>query len=181
MREQLLEATEMQSIVLESQREGLKLQNELLDHGKELGNVIRSSAETVSGMVVDFKYVFPRIPTIFFSEIENEKSSLASGSSLETQKLFFIFDRESAKDQRELLYEIFSYMRAFQNWVLSEVSWFQSIAYYTVACIVCALLSSSKRTSEARISLFTILSLNVTAERMLVRYVVNYSPDDKVC
>ncbi|XP_043280596.1 uncharacterized protein [Venturia canescens] len=142
MREQLLEATEMQSIVLESQREGLRIQNELLDHGKELGNVIRTSAETVSGMVVDFK--------------------------------------ESAKDQRELLYEIFSYMRTFQNWILSEVSWFQSIAYYTVACIICALLSSSKRTAEARISLFTILSLNVTAERMLVCYIVNHSPDDKI-
>lgn len=55
MRAQLVEASEIQGIVLEGQREGLRIQNELLDHGKELGNVIKSSAETVSGMVVDFK------------------------------------------------------------------------------------------------------------------------------
>ena len=55
MKEQLLEASEMQGIVLERQKEGLKMQNELLDHGKELGNVLKTSAETVSTMVVDFK------------------------------------------------------------------------------------------------------------------------------
>lgn len=57
MKEQLLEASELQSAMLKSQKEGLKIQNEILDHGKELGNVLKSSSETVNDMVMEFKYV----------------------------------------------------------------------------------------------------------------------------
>lgn len=94
-----------------------------------------------------------------------------------------LYFRESAKDQRELLYEIFSYIRTFQNWIIGEVSWFQSIIYYTISCILCALFSSVKRTADARVALFTILSLNITIERMLVQYYDNtmhHSRHDKV-
>lgn len=54
--------------------------------------------------------------------------------------------------------------------------------YYTIGCILCALFSSSKRTVDARITLFTILSLNVIIERMLVKYYDNviHHPNDKV-
>lgn len=91
--------------------------------------------------------------------------------------------RESAKDQKELLYEIFSYIRTFQSWIIGEVSWFQSIIFYTVSCIICALFSSSRRTADARITLFSILSLNIVAERILVQYydkIIPQLPDDKV-
>lgn len=92
-----------------------------------------------------------------------------------------LFSRESSRNQQALLNEIFSYMRAFQDWIVGEVSWFQSIVYYTIACIICALFSSSKRTVDARITLFVLLSLNVTVERMLVQYNINVmSPEDKV-
>lgn len=144
MKDQLLEASQMQGVILNSQREGLRIQNELLDHGKELGTVLKTSSETVSNMVTDFK--------------------------------------ESAKDQKELLYEIFSYMRAFQSWIIGEVSWFQSIIFYIVSCILCALFSSSRRTADARVTLFTILSLNIVAERVLVQYynnIVHQSSEDK--
>ncbi|XP_017794427.1 PREDICTED: uncharacterized protein LOC108575998 [Habropoda laboriosa] len=144
MKEQLLEATEVQGAMLESQRQSLKMQNELLDNGKELGIVLKSSSESVNNMVKDFK--------------------------------------ESAKDQRELLIQIFSYLRSFQNWIIGEVSWFQSIMYYTISCILCAMFSSSRRTMDARIILFTILSINIVAERMLVQYYDNvtyHSGDNK--
>jgi len=144
MKDQLIEASEMQGVILNSQKEGLRIQNELLDHGKELGTVLQTSSETVSNMVSDFK--------------------------------------ESAKDQKELLYEIFSYIRTFQSWIIGEVSWFQSIIFYTVSCIICALFSSSRRTADARITLFSILSLNIVAERILVQYydkIIPQSPDDK--
>lgn len=55
MKDQLLEASEMQSVILNSQKEGLRIQNKLLDHGKELGTVLKTSSETVSSMVSDFK------------------------------------------------------------------------------------------------------------------------------
>lgn len=55
MKDQLLEASEMQGVILNSQKEGLRIQNELLDHGKELGSVLQTSSETVSNMVSDFK------------------------------------------------------------------------------------------------------------------------------
>ncbi|EZA48124.1 hypothetical protein X777_14306 [Ooceraea biroi] len=136
---------EMQGVILNSQKEGLRIQNELLDHGKELGTVLKTSSETVNNMVSDFK--------------------------------------ESAKDQKELLYEIFSYMRAFQSWIIGEVSWIQSIIFYIVSCILCALFSSSRRTADARVTLFTILSLNIVAERVLVQYynnIVHQSSEDKL-
>ncbi|KAK0173475.1 hypothetical protein PV328_006665 [Microctonus aethiopoides] len=143
MTEQLIAASEMQGSMLESQKEGLKLQNKLLIHGEVLENVLKSSSESVTSMVLDFK--------------------------------------ETSKGQQALLYEIFSYIRAFQDWVIGEVSWFQSIIYYTVACILCALFSSSKRTADARIALFTVLSLNVIIERMLVQYNINtITPEDKI-
>ncbi|XP_076276491.1 uncharacterized protein LOC143207197 isoform X2 [Lasioglossum baleicum] len=142
MKDQLLEASEVQGAMLESQKESLKMQNILLDNGKELGTVLKSSSESVNNMVKDFK--------------------------------------ETAKDQKELLFEIFSYLRTFQNWIIGEVSWFQSILYYTVSCILCALFSSSKRTVDARVTLFTILSVNVIVERMLVQYYGNtmFSDED---
>ncbi|KYM97411.1 hypothetical protein ALC62_11703 [Cyphomyrmex costatus] len=145
MKDQLLEASEMQDTILNSQKEGLRIQNEILDHGKELGTVLKTSSDTVSNMVSDFK--------------------------------------ESAKDQKELLYEIFSYIRTFQSWIIGEVSWFQSIIFYTVSCILCALFSSSRRTVDARVALFSILSLNIVIERILVQYydkIIFQSPDDKV-
>lgn len=58
MKEQLLEASEMQNIVLQKQKEGLEIQNHLLNHGLKLEDVIQNSAETVNTIVSDFKYVF---------------------------------------------------------------------------------------------------------------------------
>ncbi|KAK2589046.1 hypothetical protein KPH14_001885 [Odynerus spinipes] len=145
MKEQLFEASELQNEMLRSQKEGLKIQNEILDHGKELGNVLKSSSKTVNDMVIEFK--------------------------------------ESAKDQKELLYDIFSYIRTFQNWIIGEVSWFQSIMYYMISCILFALFTSSRRTAEARIALFAILSINITLERMLVQYyekTMHHSTDNKI-
>ncbi|OAD53296.1 Dual specificity tyrosine-phosphorylation-regulated kinase 2, partial [Eufriesea mexicana] len=143
MKEQLLEASEMQETMLSSQKQSLQMQNKLLNHGKELGDVLKSSSENVDNLVKDFK--------------------------------------ESAKDQKVLLFQIFSYFHSFQNWIVGEVSWFQSIIYYVTSCILCALFSSCKKTADARITLFTILSLNVVAERMLVQYYDNmdHSSDSK--
>jgi len=55
MKDQLLEASQMQGVILNSQKEGLRIQNKLLDHGKELGTVLKTSSETVNNMVLDFK------------------------------------------------------------------------------------------------------------------------------
>ena len=57
MKEQLLEASEMQNVVLQKQREGLEIQNHLLNHGLKLEDIIQNSAETVNNIVTDFKYV----------------------------------------------------------------------------------------------------------------------------
>lgn len=55
MKEQLLEASEMQEIILDSQKQSLQMQNKLLNHGKELGIVLKSSSENVNNLVKDFK------------------------------------------------------------------------------------------------------------------------------
>lgn len=55
MKEQISEAAKMQNIVLERQKEGLEMQNQLLDNGLKLEGVIQNSAETVNNIVSDFK------------------------------------------------------------------------------------------------------------------------------
>ncbi|XP_058801858.1 uncharacterized protein LOC131670350 [Phymastichus coffea] len=135
MKEQLIKSSQMQNIMLESQKEGIKIQNQLLENGKELENIIETSSKSVANMVFSFK--------------------------------------ESVQDQKELLFQIFGYLRTFQNWIISEVSWFQSIIYYTVSCILSALFSASKKTANARVILFATQSLNVIIERMLVQYYDN--------
>lgn len=145
MKEQISEAAKMQSVVLERQKEGLEMQNQLLDNGLKLEGVIQNSAETVNNIVSDFK--------------------------------------ESARDQKQLLFQIFSYIRTFQNWIIGEVSWFQSILYYIISCIFAALFSATKKTLNSRISLFTILSFNIIIERMLVKFYANDENnfhDDKI-
>ncbi|XP_066598267.1 uncharacterized protein [Prorops nasuta] len=145
MTNQLLEASKMQETVLESQKESLQIQNELLDDGKHLRSLLQSSAETVNSMVVDFQ--------------------------------------NTATYQKELLHNIFSYIQTFQNWIIGEVSWFQSIFYYIASCILCALFSSARRTMDARIFLFATLSFNIIIERILIQYYdkINYiTENDKI-
>ena len=72
-----------------------------------------------------------------------------------------------------MLFQIFDYLRTFQNWIITEISWFQSIIYYTTSCILSALFTASKKTSNARIILFTSQSLNVVLERIFVQYYNN--------
>lgn len=55
MKEQLLEASEMQEIILDNQKQSLQMQNKLLNHGKELGIVLKSSSESVNNLIKDFK------------------------------------------------------------------------------------------------------------------------------
>ncbi|RLU23704.1 hypothetical protein DMN91_003910 [Ooceraea biroi] len=83
MKDQLLEASEMQGVILNSQKEGLRIQNELLDHGKELGTVLKTSSETVNNMVSDFKKVAITLCaiTLFYTsycykdgQLENQKA-----------------------------------------------------------------------------------------------------------
>lgn len=69
MKDQLLEASEMQGVILNSQKEGLRIQNELLDHGKELGTVLKTSSETVSNMVSDFKWVHKKLIFVTFENL----------------------------------------------------------------------------------------------------------------
>lgn len=88
---------------------------------------------------------------------------------------YHFFYRETVKDQKELLFQIFEYIRTFQNWIISEVSWFQSIIYYVVSCILCALFTTPKKTTNARVVLFTTQSLNVIIERMIVQFYNNVS------
>lgn len=166
MNRQLMEASELQNAMLESQKQGLKMQDQLLHHGQQLETVITSSAETVNSMVADFKYVTYDCENFFLGKFY-------------TCLITFLFlFRENASEQRELLHQIFSHVHVFQNWIAGEVSWFQSIIFYAVSCILCGLFTSSRRTSDARITMFVALSFNVVVERMLVQYYNKWNSDD---
>lgn len=140
MTDKINEANVIQSMMMESQKQALKLQNELYDQGKKLETTIKLSEASVNSMVTKFE--------------------------------------ETSQKQQLMLSEIFMYIKTFQEWIIGEVSWFQSISYFFITCIICGLFSSSKKTSNARMPLFIILSANVVVERMLVQYCRNLHDDN---
>lgn len=86
--------------------------------------------------------------------------------------------RESARDiynefismtqeQKLLIFQVFDKMKNLQNFVLGEFSGVYTAAYYIIAASLIYILTSVPRTSEARIWLILIITINAIFERIL--------------
>lgn len=58
-------------------------------------------------------------------------------------------------------------MSRLQNLVLSEVSWLYTVIFYGLCLLVVYLVTATKRTAEARIWLYLILTVNIMIERLV--------------
>jgi len=76
--------------------------------------------------------------------------------------------RISTNEQKNLIFEVFDRVSRLQNLVISEVSWLYTVIFYSACLLIIYLLSATKRTADARMWLFLILSINFGLERLVI-------------
>ena len=78
--------------------------------------------------------------------------------------------KHSTDEQRNLIFEVFDRVSRLQNLVVSEVNWMYTIVFYGASLMIIYIVTATKRTADARLTLFIILSLNLVCERMVCSY-----------
>jgi len=78
--------------------------------------------------------------------------------------------RSSTSEQRILIFEVFDRVSRLQNLVVSEVSWLYTVVFYGTCLLVIYLLTSARRTADARLWMFGVLSANFALERLICRW-----------
>jgi len=110
--------------------------------------------------------------------IEYQRQLIENGSflsqALETskdnvKKMLAEF-KHSTDEQRNLIFEVFDRVSKLQNLVVSEVNWLYTIIFYSACLMVIYIVTATKRTADARLALFIILSLNMLGERLVCTY-----------
>jgi len=76
----------------------------------------------------------------------------------------------STVEQKTLIFEVFDRVARLQNLVVSEVSWLYTVIFYSACLLVIYLVTATKRTAEARLWLFVILTANFAVERLVVKW-----------
>ncbi|CAL1539266.1 unnamed protein product [Lymnaea stagnalis] len=76
--------------------------------------------------------------------------------------------------QREIIGDLFNQLAKLQTTILGEVSGFYSLFFYLMSVLVCYLLTSTARTSGARIWLFLIMTVNVILEQTLIKWIAGF-------
>jgi len=75
----------------------------------------------------------------------------------------------STLEQRNMLFEVFDRVSKLQNLVVSEVSWLYTVVFYCFCLLVIYLVTATRRTADARLWLFLILTINFGLERMVIK------------
>jgi len=76
----------------------------------------------------------------------------------------------STVEQKTLIFEVFDRVARLQNLVVSEVSWLYTVIFYSACLLVIYLVTATKRTADARLWLFVILTANFAVERLVVKW-----------
>lgn len=71
------------------------------------------------------------------------------------------------QDQKAQLDATFDRLTQVQRVILGEFTWFNSFLFYAVAILIAYLLTSTPRTSGARLLMFAVLALDWCAERTI--------------
>ncbi|CAH2316537.1 Hypothetical predicted protein [Pelobates cultripes] len=79
---------------------------------------------------------------------------------------------QSATEQRLLFSEIFNRITFLHQFVVGESNSLYSFLYNLLACVAVFLLTSTQRTSGARLILFGLVAANVYSERMICSYIL---------
>ena len=75
--------------------------------------------------------------------------------------------RASTDEQRTLIFSIFDRVSQLQSLVVSEVSWFYTVIFYSACLLLVYITTATKRTADARIPLIVLLTLNFVIERAI--------------
>ena len=75
----------------------------------------------------------------------------------------------STLEQRNMIFEVFDRVSRLQNLVVSEVSWLYTVVFYCFSLLVIYLVTATKRTADARLWLFLILTVNFGVERAVIK------------
>ena len=78
--------------------------------------------------------------------------------------------KTSTDEQKNLIFEVFDRVARLQNLVVSEVNWLYTVVFYGACLLVTYLVTATRRTADARLHLFVILSLNLLLERTVCHY-----------
>uniref|UniRef100_A0A8C5QXN5 Protein brambleberry-like n=1 Tax=Leptobrachium leishanense TaxID=445787 RepID=A0A8C5QXN5_9ANUR len=82
---------------------------------------------------------------------------------------------QSATEQRLLFSEIFNRITFLHQFVVGESNSLYSFLYNLIACAAVFLLTSTQRTSGARLVLFGLIAANIYTERMICSYILGGS------
>ena len=83
----------------------------------------------------------------------------------------------STLEQKDMIFEVFDRVSRLQNLVVSEVSWLYTVIFYSVSLLVIYLVTATKRTADARLWLFLLLTINFGLERLVSRFTLAYEGD----
>ena len=75
----------------------------------------------------------------------------------------------STLEQRNMIFEVFDRVSRLQNLVVSEVSWLYTVVFYCFSLLVIYLVTATRRTADARLWLFLILTVNFGVERAVIK------------
>lgn len=75
--------------------------------------------------------------------------------------------RLSTNEQKTLIFEVFDRVARLQNLVVSEVNWLYTVVFYGACLVVIYIVTATKRTGDARLWLFLLLTLNMGLERVV--------------
>lgn len=99
-------------------------------------------------------------------------SSVLTNSSEEINRFLYSF-KETTREQRVLIGDVFEQLTSLRQMILGEFSGFYSILYYLLTLLVCYLLTSATRTSGARFWLFGTVTASVFCEYLVMIWVPN--------
>ncbi|XP_022098503.1 uncharacterized protein LOC110983480 isoform X2 [Acanthaster planci] len=96
-----------------------------------------------------------------------EKLRDALQTSSQDIKNVFAEVKDQTQTQKRLFEETFSRVTDIQHLILGEFSWFNSLLFFAAAILIAYLVTSTPRTSGARLWLFIILGVDWMVERAL--------------
>lgn len=107
--------------------------------------------------------------------IQLQEKMLQHGRVLENvlDDLFLSF-----KTHEDILNVLFQTMSNLQSWIVGEMYWFDSIIFYTAFVIVAFIMTSSQRTSTARLFIFIVLLINFLIERSICTLYTYFSNEE---
>ena len=139
---------------------------------------LADNSEIVAQQLEDTSHLQVEIMKKQNDSIKNQEILLESGielkktleeSTVDVQQMMDEF-KETTSEQKALIFEVFDRVSALQSVVMGELTGFYSLIFYALSIVVSYLLTSTPRASGARFWLFTLMTVNMVLERMLVMW-----------